>query len=192
MWLASVLDSVPGQSWTHESRTVWTGKPWQVLDGLPVDSHVFDSYWHDVRRRMLACDIVGDSNSWPPELLPAVDGIIPIDRVIYLTRNKERQAHSLMTKSPVWSNPPYPAVAHERLKLYGRISGLPVDTDLLVQANDFMPDWLRSKGLTVDVYSLEELTTDHTKLRELAPLTDVELVGWQQQNINRKVFGAAV
>jgi hypothetical protein len=189
MWLASVLDSVPGQSWTHEHRTAFTGTPWQTADSFPPDAHIFDSYWHSIRMKLVSgWEVVGDSNSWPPEMLPAVNELMPIGRVIYLIRDKGKQFKSLMTKSPVWANPPYPAVAHERLKVYGRISGEPAEEGLLVKANDFIPDWLRSHGLTVDVYSLEELTTDHTLLAELAPLTDAELVSWQGRNINQKVF----
>jgi hypothetical protein len=61
---------------------------------------------------------------------------------------------------------------------------------LMVRANDWMPDWLRDKGLTVDVYSLEELTRDIGLLRELAPeLDDTTLLAWQRRDINRKVQG---
>lgn len=188
MWLAAVMDSIPGQSWAHEDRTRYTGLPWHVADTYSPDDRVFDSYWQSIRRRMLGYGVVGDANSWPPESLPAVCEVIPIDRVIYLTRDKERQAYSLLTKSPVWSNPPYPTVCHEKLRLYSRISCLPEDADLLVQANDFMPDWLRGRGLTVDVYGLEELTTDYYKFKELTGLTDGEFDLWRIRNINQKVF----
>jgi hypothetical protein len=61
---------------------------------------------------------------------------------------------------------------------------------VLVAANEFMPDWLRDDGLTVDVYSLEELTRDIGLLRELAPeLDDTTLLAWQRRDINRKVQG---
>lgn len=187
MWLARVLDSVPGQRWHHELRTEAVGLPWQQADILSPRRLLFTPYWSQLEKEMGQYEVVGDSNSWPPESLPTVDAIMPIDRVIYLTRDKDDQFYSIMNHSPVWRGPEWSAAAHRRLDLYAEISGRPRDVRLLVEANDFMPDWLRDYGLTVDVYSLEELTTDIDRLRELAPLSDAALVAWQKRDINRKV-----
>lgn len=186
MWLSKVLDSVPGLNWHHEYRTTATGWPWWVADLHPPHAAGFAPYW-DYAREMAASHF-GDSNSWPPESLPAVNDILHIDRVIYLTRDKEAQLHSIMTTSPIWSKAPYSAAAHARLDLYADISGLPRGVELLVKANDFMPDWLRGFGLNVEVYSLEDLTTNVETLRRLAPLADDELIAWQGQKINQKVY----
>lgn len=188
MWLSRVLDSIPGQEWWHEGRYETTGLFWTAADAYPPDSELFDDYWNCVRWRLRDFDILGDSNSWPPELLPAVNKVMPIERVIYLTRDKERQLYSLLHKSPVWSNPPYSGVAQKRLELYAQMLGRPLDVGLLVEANDFMPGWLRGQGLTVDVYSLEDLTTDYPTFKELTGLSDGQFDTWRKRNINQKVF----
>lgn len=202
MWLAAVLDSVPGQDWHHELRTTLTGMPWQEADAYAPDDPCFDGYWRRIREIQDVHGIVGDSNSWPPYILGVVNRIMPIDRVIYLTRDKEKQLRSLSTQSPVLSAAEWHPAAERKAHLYWTCLTWNDDPHpdewnswtreekmkLLVDANDFMPDWLRdSYGLTVDVYSLEELTTDIDKLRELAPLTDAELQAWQLRDINRKV-----
>jgi hypothetical protein len=188
MWLAAVLDAVPGRSWTHEARRTIAGLSWVEATTYPVDSPMFDSYWHSIRRRMIDYDIVGDSNSWPPESLPDVAEVTDIGRVIYLTRDKEAQLHSLLTASRVWSAPKLGEAALERLAMYATISGREPSIELLVEANDFMPDWLRGFGFNVDVYGLEELTTDVDKLAELAPLSSEVLRAFQGNKINQKVF----
>jgi hypothetical protein len=190
LWLSTVLNSLPNQTWMHEHRTAVTKLAWQKADRYQPDNPVFSAYWLSVRG-MLAnsgMDIIGDGKSWAMEHLPAVNNIVSIDRVIYLTQDKEKQLHSLVNRSPVWSRPPYPAVAARRLELYAEISGRPPSVNLLVEANDFMPDWLRSKGLTVDVYSLEDLTTNYETFIELTglPVDDFDL--WRDKNINQKVF----
>lgn len=199
MWLAHVLNHVPGQSWSHEERSRATGGlPWQTLDRhLPSDL-IFVPYWQSIRDRLENFEVVGDSNGWPPEMLPAVNQVVPIERVIYLTRNPEAQLESLLTASPVWSvwragnREPAPVVAVDRLARYRDIARAvegephPLSPRLLVEANRFMPTWLELMGLEVVVYAMEDLTTDFTLLRELAPLTDVELVALQQQRMNSK------
>lgn len=189
MWLARVLDSVPGQTWHHELRGTVTGRPWWVDDRFPPDVPVFNAYWRRVKAAAAAGQF-GDANSWPPESLPDVNQVLPIDRVIYLTRDKRAQHYSLMMNSPVWNGMVKSQAAKARLKLYTEITGRPRDTWLLVEANDFMPVWLREHGLQVDVYSLEELTTDLDALRELAPLPDEELRAWQKKKINSKMHQA--
>lgn len=185
-WLATVLNSVPGATWHHEMRTEITRLPWYVLDLYEPDDAIFSSYWTFIRQQPGSG---GDANSWPPELLPAVNEVVPIRRIIYLTRDKDKQLHSLQTKSPVWSGAISSKAASHKLGLYAEISGLPRDARLLVEANDFMPGWLRSMGLHVDTYSLEDITTSLAVLKELAPsLTGVELAAWQQKKINQKVF----
>ena len=190
MWLARVLDSVPGQRWTHELRTTAADMPWWEADGMVPSSPAFDVYWSWIEASLERHDVVGDSNSWPPEKLPYIHEYIqPIEKVIYLTRDKGKQLHSILNHSPVWSARDWPDVAWKRLAFYAEIAGDPSRRDpaLLVEANDFMPDWLREQGLTVDVYSLEDLTTNLSMLRSLAPLTGAELQAWQQRDINKKV-----
>lgn len=194
MWLSRVLDSLPGQEWWHEGRHGITGVPWSIADAYPPDGELFSGYWWFVRRRMNELEelggsnVLGDANSWPPELLPAVNKVMPIERVIYLTRDKEKQLYSLLHKSPIWSNPPYTGVAQKRLELYAQMSGRPLDVGLLVDVNDFMPVWLRRQGLTVDVYGLEDLTTDYATFKELTGLPDGQFDLWRNRNINQKVF----
>lgn len=185
MWLSRVLDSVPGRAWFHEKKTECTGLPWWVADLYAPFSQAFDEYWAFARKHVEAGHF-GDSNSWPPESLPDVHQVLPIDRVIYLTRDKEAQLRSLTTASPIWSRAIYTEAAKRRLDLYAKISGRPRDVRLLVEANDFMPVWLQQQGLNVEVYRLEKLTKDLGELKKLAPLTDVELVAWQQRKINSK------
>ena len=187
MWLSQVLDGIPGRNWFHEKKTDIVSMPWYVADLNAPDSPLFEHYW-TYAQSWLDAGHFGDSNSWPPEMLPAVHDVMPIDRVIYLTRDKADQLHSLTTKSPVWSKALYTVAATRRLDLYAEISGMEKDVSLLVEANDFMPGWLRDNGLYVEVYSLEELTTDIRPLRELAPLAEADLLAWQNKKINQKVL----
>lgn len=187
-WLAGVLDLVPGQNWTHEARRTVTGMSWQEAYDYPPDSPALDSYWHSIRARMMEHDIVGDSNSWPPELLPAVNAVMPIDRVIYMTRDPEAQLHSIVTTSPVWSKTPLHPIAARRLDLFAELTGELPTVELMVAMNEFFPDWLRGHGLTVDVYSMETLTTNTAALRRLAPLPPKVLRQLQSVRVNQKVF----
>ena len=193
-WLSNVLDSQPGVSFYHHFRETMTGKPWEVLDTRQPNDPIFHQYWRWMRGE-LGCGDVGDANSWPPHLLLEVNAVQPIGRVIYLTRNKLKQLYSLFTTSPSLQREPMPPAAEIKLRTlseigdYGSIDDWPrFDMIcLMVAANDFMPVWLRSNGLTVDVYSLEELTADLDKLRELAPLLDdARLEKWQRTDVNKK------
>lgn len=199
-WLASVLDSQLGVTWYHQFRGEMADKPWVVLDLKRPDDPLFNQYWRWIKGE-LHIGPVGDANSWPPHLLPVVNEVVPIGRVIYMTRNGIQQLHSIVTTSPPFMNGQMPEAALVKLRaLYDiapEVSDKPYEewshfekTCLVVQANSFMPDWLREKGLTVDVYNLDELTTDLDKLRELAPgLDDDQLEQWQQTDINRKTEG---
>lgn len=202
-WLAKVLDSQPGVTWYHHFREEMTGESWEVLDLKSPDDKMYDQYWRWVKGHLMQGD-VGDSNSWPPHLLPAVDRKMPIQRVIYLTRNKVQQLNSLITTSPAYNKGPlHPlsSAAKAKLKILFDIAPEVPKKEfylmehyeklcLMVAANDFMPDWLRQHGLAVDVYSLEELTKDVDVLAQLAPGLDEEtLTRWQRKDINRKTTG---
>ncbi|HSH41400.1 MAG TPA: hypothetical protein VK973_04670, partial [Arenicellales bacterium] len=94
------MDSAPGQHWYHELRTTKTGLPWQRADEYAPDDPVFDHYWKQISNFVAAYGHIGDSNSWPPESLPYIhQRIMPIERVIYLTRDKDKQLHSIMNHS---------------------------------------------------------------------------------------------
>lgn len=199
-WLAAVLNSQKDVIWHHHLREQMTGKGWEKLDLISPRAPIFERYWERIRSELNVTD-VGDSNSWPPHSLPAVNSVQHIDRVIYMTRNGIQQLHSLMTTSPALSKNIHPPVA--MVKFEALYDAMPEKPDkpfdewsnfehlcLMVAANNFMPDWLRDKGLVVDVYSLEDLTTELDMLRELAPgLDEYDLNRWQQTDINRKVTG---
>lgn len=199
-WLASVLDSQLGVTWYHHFREEMTGAPWELLDLRSPGDPFLHQYWRWIRGELHHSD-VGDANSWPPHLLPDVNEVHPIRRVIYLTRNGIQQLHSLATTSPAFMRDPMPKAAQVKLKtLYDIAPKVPSKPYqewtnfeklcLMILANGFMPDWLRENGLCVDVYSLEELTNDIDKLRELAPsLDDARLKQWQKTDINRKTKG---
>jgi hypothetical protein len=177
-----------------------TGKPWEVLDLLKPTDKEFNQYWRWMRGE-IGIGNTGDSNSWPPHLILEANEVMPIDRVIYLVRNGLPQLNSLITTSPALSSDPLPKAAEAKLAALYEIAPDVPDKPysewtrherlcLMIAANDFMPDYLRSHGLTVEVYSLEELTTDLDTLRELAPgLDDETLEKWQQTDINRKTEG---
>jgi hypothetical protein len=208
-WLASVLDSQIGVTFYHHFREEMTGKPWELLDLKSPDDPLFLQYW-----RWIGGDIeggpTGDANSWPPHLLPAVNEVRPIDRVIYLTRNGIQQLNSLATTSPALSRDPMPVVAEVKLKtlfdialtipkIYHRpnIPSKPYEEwsrfeklCLMILANEFMPDWLRDNGLNVVVYDLGLLLSDVGILGGLAPRLDKQtLEEWQRNDINRKTEG---
>ncbi len=199
-WLASILDSQPGATWHHHFRELMARQSWEVLDLKAPDAPIFNQYWLSIRAQLKE-GAVGDANSWPPHLLTDVNKVQPIDRVIYLTRNGIQQLHSLTTKSPILSRDPLHPAAEAKLEaLYFLFNGHDIPYAdftrweklcLAVSANKWMPDYLRSAGLNVDDYSLEELTTDLDKLAELAPELDEEtLANWQKTDINRKVEGS--
>ncbi len=199
-WLATVLDDQPDTTWYQHFREEMTDKPWEVLDLLSPDDGIFNNYWRWIRGELNLGD-VGDANSWPPHLLLAVNEVVPIDRVIYLTRNGVQQLNSLTTTSPALKRDPLPEAAEAKLAALYDIAPFVPDKPygqwtrfghlcLMVAANEFMPTYLRLHGLTVDVYSLEELTTNLDTLRELAPgLDDATLEKWQKKDINRKTEG---
>lgn len=196
-WLAAVMDSQPGVTFHHEYRGEMTGAPWEVLDLRQPDDPFFQQYWRWIRGELRQGD-VGDSGSWPPHMLPAVHRVHPIGWLIYLTRNGVQQLNSLMTTSPAFMRETTPLAAVNRFKILAEIGGYDLTDDwsifkkvcLLIAANDFMPDWLKSYGILADVYTLEELTTDVSVLQELAPMVEVdEYENWQKNDINRKTEG---
>lgn len=198
-WLATVLDQRPTSKWLHHYRGAVTGLSWENLDGLLPDNDIFKTYWNNIRGLLNDVDL-GDSNSWPPYLLPEVNSVEPISRVIYLTRNGVQQLNSLATESPSLSSDPLPPPALTKLRrLYDiwpdKVKAFDEMTRwerlcLTVAANDWMPPWLRENGLYVEAYSLGDLTSDWRVLHELAPeLSEDEIAHWQGQDINRKVEG---
>jgi hypothetical protein len=199
-WLATVLDDQPGESWHQHFREEMTDKPWEVLDLLKPTDKIFDQYWRWMRGEINVGN-TGDANSWPPHLILEVNKVLPIDRVVYLTRNGVQQLNSLITTSPALKKDPLPVAAEDKLLALYKIAPDVPDKlyaewtrherlCLMIAANDFMPDYLRGHGLTVDIYNLEDLITDLDTLRELAPgLDDATLEKWQQTDINRKTEG---
>lgn len=196
MWLSRVLNAGTDARWFHELR-LHRGGPW--LDTLrygPGDRQ-YDAYWKHVRRHLWEGD-VGDANSWPPVLLLDVNEVQAIDRVIYLRRNPIQQVHSLATRSYVWSREKRPTIIFDYIN--GLYQASPLEQQwpfsawekvcFLVASNYFMPDWLRQRGLPVETYTLETLTTDTAALMQLAPnLLYDEARRWQQWDVNRKVRG---
>jgi hypothetical protein len=202
-WLAHVLDTRTDEVWYHDLRSEMVhilSAPWTFLDLKQPDDMFFENYWRWIAGELVQQN-VGDSNSWPPHLLPAVNKRMPIKQVIYLTRNGVQQLNSLATKSPPLSKNPLPKAAEIKLRklreLAPQVPDKPWDQwarfeklCLMVLANDFMPDWLRNQGFVVDVYSLNTLTEDVEALSELVPhLSEEELVECQKTDINRKVEG---
>ena len=198
-WLASVLDSQRGIIWYHDFREEMTGLPWEVVDfWLPSDKRLAQ-YWRWIKGELTQSD-VGDAASWSTHLLPAVNEHMPIQRVIYMTRNGIQQLHSIATTSPAMKSDPRPKVAEVKLRtlydIWGKGEKPYEDMShfetlcLMVAANDFMPDWLRRNGLVVDVCSLDMLLKDVSVLGALAPGLDEEtLRRWQKTDINRKTAG---
>lgn len=196
-WLAAVLDSQPGVTFHHQYLTEMTGAPWELTDIRPPDDPFFQQYWRWIRGELHQGD-TGDANSWPPHRIPLVNEVHPIGWVIYLVRNGVQQLNSFLTTSPAFSRIPLPKAASEKFAALAEIGGYgPIDNwsvfkklCLTIAANDFMPDWLASYGILVDIYSLEELTTDVSVLQELAPMVDVdEYENWQRKDINQKTEG---
>lgn len=202
MWLSRVLDEATDTRWFHELR-LQRGGPW--LDTLrygPGDRQ-YDAYWSAIRKHLKSGD-VGDANSWPPVLLPDVNEVQPIDRIIYMRRNPIQQLHSLATRSYVWSQQRLPGIVEKYLndlRLRGTVfAGLSLPDlasmtrwerlCLLVASNYFMPDWLRRHAFSVKVVSLNTLTTDIGALQALAPrLSEDAVRRWQMTDVNRKVTG---
>jgi hypothetical protein len=187
-----------------------TGRSWERLDLHPPDHELYDQYWRWIRGD-LDLGNVGDANSWPPHLLPAVNKVQPIDRVIYLTRNGVQQLHSLSTASPTLKRDPLPKVAEVKLKalwdiawdlaeVYKQVLEWPEKPYgdwtrfeklcLMIAANAFMPGHLHGQGLKIEAYNLEWLVNDIDTLAEHAPELDKKtLKEWQKTDINRKVKG---
>lgn len=200
-WLATVLNERPDVTWYHHAREKVIGQQWNRLDLLSPNDEVFTPYWRWLKGELVKGD-VGDANSWPPHMIPAVNEYFSIDKVIYLTRNKVQQLHSLLNTSPVLRRDPMLKVTE--MKCQSLYDIMPDKPDkpyegwsrleklcLMVAANDFMPYYLHGIGLDVSVYDLDDLLENSELLSELAPELDEEvLVEWQGRDINRKVEGS--
>lgn len=202
-WLSRVVDAVPGWKGYHELRHSLVGMAWHNSAGFPADVDIHSEYW-DKMKEELQQDNILDSNSWAPFEIPLVNAIRHVDRVIYLVRNGIQQLHSLKNKSHVWAKQPrdsyaydvwlrqwwrvgnpgqlWPRENYDRMTRFERLC-------VFIQAHTFAPDWLRAKGLPVEVYRLEDLTTDVDVLQQVANLPAEVLRGWQRADINRKVDG---
>ena len=205
VWLSTVLNEGTDTTWHHHLRDELTDQPWWNLDHLTLENLIYNRYWSWIESEAQHGS-VGDANSWPPYMLPAVNERFKIDRIIYLTRNGVQQLHSLTTKSPALSQSPLPEAAEAKLAaLYDAAVHVNKPYSewtrwerlcLMVAANDFMPLWLAGQGLPVEVCSLDDLIvvkgrhTDTDLLKELAPnLTKTKLKKWQKTDLNRKVDG---
>lgn len=210
-WLAEVLDSRPDTTATHELKQISSGMAWERAAKYErrngPGSAKYRPYFDAITR--VQTPIAADANSWIPWLIPAVHEIQPISRVIYLVRHGVSQLNSLMNYSQTWLTAGLDDyILGDYLRPFTKlvlseISFVEISREnsddwnkwtreerfcLLWASCGFMPDYLRSKGLKVDVYRLEDLTRQRHILSELLPDADGRTLDtWQRKDINRKV-----
>ncbi len=199
LWLATMLGSQKDVTWHHHLSYTATNLQWQVADLLSPADKAYDVYWNQIEHELRSGD-VGDANSWPPHLLLNVNIVYPIDHVIYMTRNGVSQLYSIM-RSSVLRRQTLPKGAEVKLRsLYDIMPDKPEEPYgewsrfkklcLMIAANKFMPDYLRTGGLKVSDYSLDNLILDAKLVKKIAPkLTLKNIKELQKVDLNRKVPG---
>lgn len=204
-WLATVLDAQEGWRATHELKQQNSGMPWQEAlryeQRNGAESAQYRSYWTEIQEALSRYEVVGDSNSWVPMMLPAVHAYQPIDRLIYLVRHGISQLHSLATQSAIWRAEPLDSYAlNEYLQFYHGLLGEPEPEweswgrwerlCLLWAGSVAAIDYLKAEGLPVEVHTFEALTQTPGLQKLLPKMTAARTLYWRRRDINRKVEGS--
>lgn len=213
-WLAKVLNRPQdGMICMHEGRVMAMEEPWHVAfekeweDG--VDAPEFNGFWRHVKRSLQHYDVVGDVNDWTPYIIPQVHQHQPISRIIYLVRNGIQTMRSMAHISSSWhqfgeASWPIDNFLHRYWHMIGEPGKGWEDRTrwekfcVFWKLNWHMVSWLREQlpDVPVDVYRLEDLTSDVGVLRGLiesvipkAEVSNADLERLQAKDVNRKVQG---
>jgi hypothetical protein len=188
----------------EKTRFNWYTALQQEL-GIGID-HSYDTYWQFIEERLQANRVVGDSNSWTPCVIPEVDSIFEVDRIIYLVRNGIQNVHSAYYHNARISRSDW--LYTHFFRHYWELLDCPGGdwdeyTDwarwcLYWQINQTMPTWLADQlgDEKVLVLRFEDLLDDVDVLLNLLDQIDMgikpartELETLQETDINRKVQG---
>lgn len=209
-WLSTVLNHPDqGTICYHELSHTTSVREWErrqaFLHRQGVGRSSIPRYWSRIEKDLLQYTHVCDSMSWCPVEAGKIAQAMDATRVIYLVRNGIQQLHSVAQKS-IWKQ-----VGDDHflygpfLKRYWELAGKPHQPwsrwsrweklCLWWGINDFMPKWIGDHfDGDVDVYRLEDLTTDVPLLSGLLKsygleATDQQIKAYQKHDVNRKVQG---
>lgn len=208
-WISQALDHPDeGIKFYHENKLAVTGLGWKETLSHELDEldERFDSYWDWINTERVQYEVVGDSNSWHPFVVPKVASKTKIDHVIYLVRNGIQNVHSAF-----YHNIDIPGddwLYTRFFKFYREFRprvNLNVNTYtpfiqwcFVWRANQFMPQWLAERigKEKVMVCRFEDLLEDcgllQRLLTKLNPSSNIEvdkLMLAQKTDVNRKIEG---
>lgn len=210
-WLAEIFNSLPDVLFHHEFRCEVTNWRWyecfrhELEYGVIADE--FNGYWGQIEWELSKHDVVGDSNTWTPYIVPQVHReAMPVQRIFYLVRDGVMTLHSARHHSWAWRRAPEDSWYFDVfLKRYWDLMGCPdpqwenrtrwEKLCTLWALNWRAYHWLKDElpDVSVTLHRLEDLTTDagalRTLIEELSPKTDIsdgELRELQQHIVNRK------
>jgi len=209
VWFAWAFTSEEhGVKIENERLSGWfTGNWVDKVQGMLVgDMRPFANYFIKVYEQLDCYNVYCDFNSWAPVSVPAVAQATPVSRVIVIIRNGIQQLYSLTSASYMWTRVTddhwLVATYLRHLWEVGGAEGKPWEERTLWEKKCEMwtstirlIDWMREQGLPVEVYRLEDITTDMTVFRNLMhsfsperELSDDVIREVQQTDIHRKVY----
>lgn len=180
----------------------WVDKVQGMLTG---DMRPFANYFDKVREQFDCYNVYCDFNSWAPFSIPAVAQQVPVSRVIVIMRNGIQQLYSLTSASYMWTRVTddhwLVATYLRHLWEVGGAKGKPWEQRTLWEKKCEMwastiglIDWMKKQGLPVEIYRLEDLTTDvelfRRLMRSFSPIRQLSyytIQKIQQMDIHRKV-----
>lgn len=212
-WLAKALDRPSeGMVFHHELKARVTGLLLKETMQLEFDrtgdelDRLYSKYYAFVRGQLRRLQVMGDSHSWTPYMIPEVASRIPISGIIYLVRNGIQNVHShFQTKHDF---PRDHFLYADFLCRYWRMLGRPEGeweaytkwecNCFWWQLNQTMPGWLADQlgNDKVLVYRLENLSQDADLLTDLisklhpdSGVTHQEATLVQKMDVNRHIRG---
>lgn len=173
-WLANALDyRERGIYAIHEGARRWHAHTWKgnILHYLEhgIDQR-FDCYFAKLDELLNQYKVVIDTHSWIPSAVPEVAKRVEINGIIHLVRNGIQNVHSLYETDHgggFW----FRRVIEREAKEIG--FELPTRIQMHQGSNEWTQwcawwaancatvDWLRTQGMDVRMYRLEDLTTSH-------------------------------
>lgn len=197
-WMARVLDDQGGITAVHELKMRVADMNWtraaKYEERYGPESAKYREYFEFLEDARTP--VVVDSNSWAPWRLPAVHERQPLDRALYIVRHGVSQLHSLSRKSAPWKNSAAESYIYSDYlqELWALLDLDEPETrwerlcQLWAATVGMLPDYLRERGLPVEVITFEELTQTADGLQRVLPgMSHAETLKWRKQDINRKV-----
>ncbi len=211
-WLSTVLNKPEASMLaSHERKNVELKMQWD--DSLRYElEHGLDKsyfpYLEALDADLEQYDVVMDSNSWQPFIVPDLHLAFPIDLVIYVVRNGIQMVNSMYEHNKGKDYMPW--LESDFLGRYWNILGK--DPNEFAQLDSFskwcfwwslneeMPEWIANQigEERIETYRFEDLLGDPATLYQLignirgdgsVPYTTEELASFQKKDVNRKISG---